>query len=606
MGDSRGEVRHTARPMRLHDLFLAASLALCGCADQSPGTAPTPDPAATGGGNLGDLDPVSFDTLTPRPPLDAEGPSREAGTPGTGSSADPSRTPAPELGGEAVGRFAESPTADEAGGGQAGDQAGGDAVALDDGLTRAVESAVAKALDRARKATKGKVHGANTTVSVMAIDASTGRILVQRLAEHPLVPASNLKLMTAAAGLAVLGADGAFVTPFLAVGEIGGGVLEGDLVVVAGGDPLHRRDGDGALDPWLDPLAEALIGAGIQRVAGALVLDEGGWLKPGPGPRWPAKEQYWRDYCALAAGFTANGGCFRATVTPTSEGERASVVLRPRDHGLTRKGTVQTSGKRVVVNVGANASGVTVRGKIRADARPYTAEFSHPDPVELFGHALVGGLARRGIEVSGGFRRAEGVSVEGARLVHTIRTPISSVMEAILLDSNNAVADQLFLATGASVSGAGTREAGAKAVREALQRLGLNVRPLVQVDGSGLSKANRATTQQLSALVAAVIHQGGEMRGAILNSLPVAGRSGKLVSRMRGTVAEGRVRAKTGWVKGASGLSGVAETVGGAEVVFSILVGYPLVDGVNTAAWKPMQDDICVAFAGWKGGGETR
>ncbi len=68
---------------------------------------------------------------------------------------------------------------------------------------------------------------------------------------------------------------------------------------------------------------------------------------------------------------------------------------------------------------------------------------------------------------------------------------------------------------------------------------------------------------------------------------------------MKGTAAEGRVRAKTGWVKGASSLSGVVSTLGGREVVFSILVGYPRVDGLNTRAWKPMQDEICVALTEW-------
>ncbi len=483
----------------------------------------------------------------------------------------------------------------------------GEAAALDAELSQAVEAAVARALGRVRKASKNKVHGNNTLVSVMAVDARTGRILVQRLSEVPLVPASNLKLMTAAAALAELGAGGAFVTRFVTDAEVVNGVLEGDLVVRAGGDPLHDREGDGSLTAWLDPLAEAISAAGIERIQGALVLDEGDWLEPGPGPMWPAKSQYWRDYCGLAGGFTANGGCFRATVTPGAPGGSAGVVLRPRHHGLTRKGSVTTGGKRVAVNVGANRSGVTVRGKIKAGSRPYVAEFSHPDPVELFGHAMVGGLFDRGIEIGEGYRRERGVVLgEAAREVAEIRTPITAVMRAILLDSNNPVADQLFLATGAAVEGSGTREAGAKAVRTALSRLGVSTRSLVQVDGSGLSKANLATAEQLAALVAAVIHQGGAMRSAILDSLPVAGRSGKLASRMRGTVAEGRVRAKTGWVKGASSLSGVAETAGGDEVVFSILVKYPLVDGLNTAAWKPMQDEICVALASWPGPGGGR
>lgn len=577
------------RPFEL--LLVAALLALFACGDPADPGAAGPDEALAGVAGAGDLRPLTFDAPTPRPGAGVA--PEPSGAGGQGGAAQAGETPA-------------VPASQDQGSPMPGPLPG-EAATLDAELGRAVEAAVARALGRARKASKDKVHGNNTTVSVMAVDARTGRILVQRLSEVPLVPASNLKLMTAAAALAELGAEGAFVTRFVTDAEVVNGVLEGDLVVLAGGDPLHDQEGDGSLATWLDPLAEAISAAGIDRIQGALVLDEGGWLEPGPGPMWPAKSQYWRDYCALAGGFTANGGCFRATVTPGAPGGNAKVVLRPRHHGLTRKGSVTTAGKRVAVNVGANRSGVTVRGKINAGSRPYVAEFSHPDPVELFGHAMVGGLADRGIEIGEGYRRERGVVLDAsAREVAEIRTPITSVMRAILLDSNNPVADQLFLATGAAVEGSGTREDGAKAVRTALSRLGVSTRSLVQVDGSGLSKANLATAQQLAALVAAVIHQGGAMRSAIFDSLPVAGRSGKLASRMRGTVAEGRVRAKTGWVKGASSLSGVAETTGGEEVVFSILVQYPLVDGLNTAAWKPMQDEICVALASWPGEGGGR
>jgi len=592
MGDSATQVRHNVAVKRPLDwLLIAAAIALTACGDSTPKASAGAGVARGPQDGTGQLQPLSFEAPQSRSGV---GPAQESGTTGQWEAAPPAANvqSAEEGPGEAAAAAERLP---------------GEAPTLDAELGQAVEAAVARALGRARKATKDEVHGNNTVVSVMAVDARSGRILVQRLSEVPLVPASNLKLMTAAAALAELGAEGAFVTRFVSDADLVEGVLQGDLVVRAGGDPLHDREGDGSLARWLDPLLESLRANGIERVQGALVLDEGEWLEPGPGPGWPGASQHWRDYCGLAGGFSANGGCFRATVTPGAPGERAGVVLRPRHHGLTRKGSVTTGGKRVAVNVGANRGGVTVRGKINAGSRPYVAEFSHPDPVELFGHAVVGGLADRGFMIGEGYRRERGVVLEGpVRQVAELRTPITSVMEAILMDSNNPVADQLFLATGAAVEGSGTREAGADAVRTALSRLGVGTRSLIQVDGSGLSKSNLATAEQLAALVAAVIHQGGAMRSAILDSLPLAGRSGKLASRMRGTVAEGRVRAKTGWVKGASSLSGVAETPGGDEVVFSILVQYPLVDGLNTVAWKPMQDEICVALAGWAGDGGDR
>lgn len=466
-----------------------------------------------------------------------------------------------------------------------------------EGLRKDVEKIIANAVSKASKGSKGKATGSNCAVAVMAVDVESGQVLIRRQASLPLIPASNLKLITVAAALGALGPNGAFSTRFEAHGKVRGGVLEGDLVVRAGGDPLYRSEGDGSIDPWLKPLAQDLKKAGIQRVTGALVLDEGSWLEPGPGPEWPAPSQHWKDYCALAGGFSVNGGSFRATVTPVASSGKVDVVLRPRHHGLKRRGSVKI-GSRNAVNVGANSNGVTVKGTIPAASGPLLSEFSAPDPVDLFGHAFVGGLGDEGVAIEGGFVRTREVAASGP-VVHTITNPITTVFPPILQDSHNALADQLFLTIGAQVEGAGTRKAAAKAVKDALEKIGVPGEAHVQVDGSGLSKANRTSATHFVALVSAVMKTGGETARVFLDALPVAGESGTLSSRMRGTIAAGRVRAKTGWVSGASALSGVAETEGGRTIAFSILVSYPRVGGLNRTVWKPMQDEICESIVGW-------
>ncbi len=465
-------------------------------------------------------------------------------------------------------------------------------------LVSDIETIIANGIARAAKESKGKAGSSNCAVSMMAVDLATGEVLIRRMDGMPMVPASNLKLLTVAAALAGMGPQGEFRTPFEAVGEIRDGVLEGDLVVRAGGDPLYQVDGDGSLDRWLEPLAKSLKAAGIERVAGALILDEGNWLTPGPGPDWPSPSDHWQMYCALAGGFTANAGSFRATVTPMPKRGKVDVTLRPKSHGLKRRGSVSI-GKRNAVNVGANKNGVTVKGTIPGSSAPLVSEFSAPDPVELFGHATVGWLASAKIAIEGGFVRTRNWEPKG-KVVHTIRTPIIEVLEPILKDSHNSVADQLFLALGQTAEGAGTREAAAKAVRSALELIGVPDDGLVQVDGSGLSKANRTNAMQLVALVAAVLQTGGPMADAFLDALPVSAESGSLRKRMGKTSAAGRIRAKTGWVNGASSLSGVATTLEDRTIVFSILVSYPRVSGLNTKAWKPMQDEICTALVDWK------
>jgi D-alanyl-D-alanine carboxypeptidase/D-alanyl-D-alanine-endopeptidase (penicillin-binding protein 4) len=57
------------------------------------------------------------------------------------------------------------------------------------------------------------------------------------------------------------------------------------------------------------------------------------------------------------------------------------------------------------------------------------------------------------------------------------------------------------------------------------------------------------------------------------NSLfPIAGVDGTLKNRMKGTKAEGNVKAKTGTISNVRGLSGYLTAANGEEIVFSFLV----------------------------------
>jgi D-alanyl-D-alanine carboxypeptidase/D-alanyl-D-alanine-endopeptidase (penicillin-binding protein 4) len=126
----------------------------------------------------------------------------------------------------------------------------------------------------------------------------------------------------------------------------------------------------------------------------------------------------------------------------------------------------------------------------------------------------------------------------------------------------------------------------------------------VQVDGSGLSRDNRVSARQITALLAGVLEQ--PVGRAFRDSLAVAGRAGTLEDRLRGTAAEGRVFAKTGWIAGASSLSGVLTTESGLDLVFSILVSYPPeLGGLNQHCFKPLQDALVLRMV-QDGGGEVR
>lgn len=461
----------------------------------------------------------------------------------------------------------------------------------------ALEADLAALLDagfvKARTARKGKLSGADVQISVSVRDAVTGAVLADLRADRSLRPASNLKLVTAAAGLYLLGPTGTFDTRYELGGEVADGTLRGDLVVRGGGDPIVRDGSFGAVEAYFDVLASKLDARGIDRIAGDLVLDEGDFLEPAPGPSWPSADQHWKDYCALAAGLTINAGVIEAVVRTRPGASRADVAVHPWPAGLPSDVDVrQVNGTINDVRVGATVSRLTVGGKIGRKLDGIDAAFRHPDPVAYFGAVLEARLAAHGIQVDGAVRRERGAP--GGEHLVTVTSPITDSLVPINTHSNNSVADQLFFKLGHDFGGGGTRAGGEGAVRLALERLGVPTAGLEAVDGSGLSRDNRVSPAQLTALLWAVLHEldTAPSAGLFRDSLAVMGRTGTLDGRMRGTPADGAVFAKTGFIAGTSSLAGWLQTTSGRGIVFSIMVNYPSYGGLNNSAWKPMQNDM--------------
>jgi D-alanyl-D-alanine carboxypeptidase/D-alanyl-D-alanine-endopeptidase (penicillin-binding protein 4) len=120
---------------------------------------------------------------------------------------------------------------------------------------------------------------------------------------------------------------------------------------------------------------------------------------------------------------------------------------------------------------------------------------------------------------------------------------------------------------GAVQAGKGTTAAGLGVVAAQLTDAGVPLAGVRLVDGSGISLLDRMTASALVSLLRVMWNDPG-VRPELLASLPVAGRTGTLHDRMRGTAAAGVVRAKTGTTDNSTALSGFA----GDRYVFSVLV----------------------------------
>lgn len=427
--------------------------------------------------------------------------------------------------------------------------------------------------------------GARTGVAV--VDAG-GSILYRHRATETFAPASNMKVLTAAAALHGLGADYRFTTRFW--------LRAGRLVVEASGDPNWRA---GTLhDPAVvfATVAGELARLGVRSLAG-IELDAGTFVGPSRPHSWP-QDQLQTYYCAPTGGFVLESGTFSVRIRGGS-GANAPIEIATPVVDLPIRGTIDLvdGGKGAVYGAIDLGDAVQVRGRFPRKGNPVTIRTAVNDPTGWYERALYKQLQEAGITIGQG--QATGVN---DRLVHAHQSDLRPVIQRMLEDSSNFDAEQCLRVLGHRTRDNGRLTGGLEALRHQLDKLvGAVPAEAVFADGSGLSKDNRLTP---GLLVVALVRSHTGPAGAVLRScLPVAGQTGTLSDRFAGTDLVGRVRAKTGWIRGASSLSGLVEGKDGKLRWFSILMNYdPKQDGLNKEL-KRLQEDIVRAIEAMGAGG---
>jgi len=180
-----------------------------------------------------------------------------------------------------------------------------------------------------------------------------------------------------------------------------------------------------------------------------------------------------------------------------------------------------------------------------------------------------------------------GTSTEQSPLARVQSAPMRDLVTAVNVPSENFYAEMLAKALGAQFGKSGSTRSGLAVVSTALRPFSIAPR---LVDGSGLSRSSRTSSMTLVTLLAGM-HISG-VSDAYRASLPVAGLSGTLARRMRGTSAAGRCRAKTGTLSNVSALSGYCVTRGGRSIAFSFVE-----NGVSTSAAKAIEDRMVATLA---------
>ncbi len=207
-------------------------------------------------------------------------------------------------------------------------------------------------------------------------------------------------------------------------------------------------------------------------------------------------------------------------------------------------------------------------------------------PARFAAAAFAKQLRHLGVDVAG--RARPGVTPAGAVPVADWRSaPVNDLLRLMNQPSDNFMAETLVKVLGAQFGTGGSTAAGTQVVRDEMAQLGLS--PQV-VDGSGLSRGDRTSARDVVGLLTAL-----DGDASFTGSLAVAGRNGTLSTRMRGTVAQDRCRAKTGTLRDVSALAGYCTTTRGANVAFAFLMNY-----VSPWNARVLQDRMAIALARYR------
>jgi serine-type D-Ala-D-Ala carboxypeptidase/endopeptidase (penicillin-binding protein 4) len=374
-------------------------------------------------------------------------------------------------------------------------------------------------------------------VSAVVADAATGRVLLSRDGAQLQTPASTTKLVTSAAALAVLGPDATFTT------KVVRGATPGRVVLVGGGDPVLA-------------------------------------VRPYPAPDYPQPATLAGLAAATAQKLKAQG---RRTV---SVGYDTSLYSGPELAPGWPQAYVSTGNVTPIAALEVDQGRLTAGGAPEDSDDPYNLRARTTDPAAMAAASFATLLAADGIHVTGS-AVPQTAPARAASLASVSSPPLSAIVEQMLEESNNVIAENLARQVAVKTGHPASYSGAAAAVTAELRTLGVQG-GLHLVDGSGLSPQDAIAPATLVKVLGLAATRP-RMR-ALLAGLPVAGFSGTLqggesvFSDIDGA-ALGAVRAKTGNLSTVTTLAGMVTDASGRTLEFAFMADQiPSAASLKTAA----------------------
>ncbi|KTD76583.1 D-alanyl-D-alanine carboxypeptidase/D-alanyl-D-alanine-endopeptidase [Legionella waltersii] len=403
------------------------------------------------------------------------------------------------------------------------------------------------------------------TIGVLIQDAESGQIIYRKNADKLLSPASNMKLFTAAATFYHFPPDYRFLTTL--------SQLNHDYYIRFSGSPTLTIDD-------LKGLILTLKEKGVREIKGDFILD----VSRFQSPYYPGGTSYddlgWY-YSAPDSAVILNGNAASYQFISGKElGDPVLIKADKEENGLTIINQLRTVDKEEEKNhCGLNIEikpNNTLRlfGCLAQQKDPKTLQLAIPNPSLLAKSIIKKSLAEQGITLHGTIRTGH-LPAQATQIIALQSADLKQVVSHMLLESDNLYASSLMKQLAYSLTKEATYKQGAFAIKQILtQNTHLDMKQLELADGIG-TRYNLVSALQIVTLLND-LYQDQKMRDLFLTTLPQSGVSGTLKDRMKKTILEKRVYAKTGTMHDVSSLSGYIIKPEEKSFIFSIII-----NGIN-------------------------
>ncbi len=382
-----------------------------------------------------------------------------------------------------------------------------------------------------------QVAGLDTTRTAVWIrDLRWGNDVVKANIDTSLVPASVMKSITAASLLNLADPAERFATQVYATGTVNAdGVLDGDIVIRASGDPTIESQFFPANLGFADSIVAGVRRLGIRAVSGSVIVDESDFPDATTPPGWMAEDIVW-PYGARLHGANFRDNRFRLRYPSRETSPHVPDI---------KFSVVPGKGRGAKIDRKDGSETFIVSGNTR---RGVSDTFSMPYPRKAMQAEVASALREAGIEVRGAATAQPGADTMP---VYTHLSPaFGDILRSLMHRSDNLMAEGMQRA----IAPGGTRADAIRELNAIWTLAGISPHGVKIVDGSGLSRDDRLTARFLGEVN---MYMLADEFGTDYTSLfPRAGRDGTMRGFLAGTPLEGRVAMKTGSMKGVQSYSG--------------------------------------------------